>query len=155
MLEPILLEHCALVVDVAFLRRPQHQGADGIGEARAGNAGALAFQPGRRAVVGGEEHLEWRAILDLRIELAGGAEGDYQLVPGVFLELERDGLDRRGEVGGHGHLHFLGQRAAGKSQASDQCAQGMGHKTTHGATPCCWIDGCQGTSSGQAGLNHV
>jgi len=70
----------------------------------------------RGAVVGGEEDFERRAILDLGIELPGCAVGGHQLVPGVFLEVGGNRLDRRGEVGGHGHLDFSG---LGRTQGED------------------------------------
>ena len=111
--EAATLQHLTLGVDVAGLGRPECQGADGIGEARAGHDLAFLLQFRRSAVVGGEENLERRAVLDLRIELAGGAVGGDQPVPGVFLEFLGDGLDRRGEVGRDGDLHLVGAGGQG------------------------------------------
>ncbi len=62
----------------------------------------------RGGVVGAKEYFERRAVLDLGVELPGGAVGSDQLVAGVFLEIGGNRLDRRGEVGGDGHLDFIG-----------------------------------------------
>lgn len=48
----------ALRVDVPLAGRPQHQGADGVGEAAAGHADAVVLQPQRGAVIGGQQHVE-------------------------------------------------------------------------------------------------
>ncbi|MNZ37941.1 hypothetical protein D3C78_554020 [compost metagenome] len=110
-LELVFLQHIALAIDIVILGRPQRQGADGVGEARALDRVAFFFEFFRRAVIGGEEHLERRAVLDLRIELAGSAIGGNQRVAGVFLEVLGNRLDRCGEVGGNSHLYLIGPGA--------------------------------------------
>ncbi len=116
MLVLVVLEHLALGVDVAVLGRPQGQGADGVGEARALDDVAFAFELLRGAVVGREEDFKRRAVLDLGIELPGSAVGGHQFVPGVFLEVGGNRLDRCGEVGGHRDLNFIG---LGRTQGED------------------------------------
>ncbi|MNH28625.1 hypothetical protein D3C79_888070 [compost metagenome] len=111
MLVRVLLQHFTLGVHVTFLRRPQGQGADGVGEARTGDDFFFLLKLGWGAVVGGEEHFERCTVLDLRIELPGGAIGGDQLVTGVFLEVLGNGLDRCGEVGGNSHLYLIGPGA--------------------------------------------
>ncbi|MCY1529649.1 hypothetical protein D9M68_648080 [compost metagenome] len=132
------LQHVTLGVHVAFLCRPEHQGADGVGEARTGNGVAFLLQLGRGGVVGREEDLEGSAVLDLGIELAGGAIGGDQLVAGVLLEILGDGLDRRGEVGGDSHLDFRG-RCAAQGEQGEERGGGAGNAMTHGMTPCCGL----------------
>ena len=102
------LEHGALVIDDAGLGRPQHQLARGVGKARAGHGVAFLLQLQRALVVGRQEHVEGRAVLDLGVERAGGAEGQLGLVPGGLGQHLGQCLGRCGEVGGHGDLHGLG-----------------------------------------------
>lgn len=115
------LEDLALVVHIAGLGAPQHELADGVGEARVGQATAFLGDLSRRGVVGGQQDLEGRAVDDLRVELARGAEGQQGLVAGVLLELGGDLLHGRREVGGNGHRHFGSLR-------SDTAQQGKGGK---------------------------
>ncbi|MOA00632.1 hypothetical protein D3C78_1200040 [compost metagenome] len=130
-LEVGFLQHLAVAVDVAFAGRPQHQGADGIGEAAAGQRSPLALELGWGGVVGGEKDLEGRTVVDLCVELAGGAEGEQGPVSGVLLELGGDGLHRRGEVGGHGYLDLasLGgrQRRQAKQQGGAAAEESISH----------------------------
>ena len=114
------------------MRRPEHQFADGVGETTAGHGGALLFQPGRRFVVGGQQHVERRAVLDLGVERAGGAERQHRLVAGGFLEVRGDDLHGRGEVGGDGDLDLAGkgresngQQRIGGNQSAEACASLM------------------------------
>ncbi len=111
MLVLVFLQYLTLGVNIAFLGRPQRKGADGVGEARAGDDVLFLLQLGRGAVIGGEEHLERCAVLDLCVELPRGAIGGDQLVAGVFLEVLGDGLDRRGEVCRDRNLHLVGPGA--------------------------------------------
>ncbi|MNF64035.1 hypothetical protein D3C84_457570 [compost metagenome] len=101
-------QHVALGVDVTVLGRPQRQGADGVGKARAFDDIAFLLEFLWGAVVCREEHFERRTVLDLGVELPRGAIGGDQFVPGVFFEVGGNGLDRRGEVGGDGDLDFVG-----------------------------------------------
>ncbi|MNF68545.1 hypothetical protein D3C84_504050 [compost metagenome] len=103
----VLFQHIALGIDVAFLGRPQRQRTDRVGEARTLDGVAFGFKFFRGAVVCREEHFERRAVFDLGVELAGGAKGGDQFMPGVFFEISGDGLDGRGEVGGDSHLDFV------------------------------------------------
>ncbi|MCY1448130.1 hypothetical protein D9M71_647820 [compost metagenome] len=130
-----VLQHLALGVHIAVLRRPEDQRADGVGEARAWHGVAFLLQLGRGGVVGGEEDLERRAVLDLGIELAGGAVGGDQLVAGVLLETLGDGLDRRGEVGGDRHLDLRSRCAAQGEQGEERGGGGAGNAMTHEMTP--------------------
>ena len=89
---------------------------------------AFGFEFLRGGVVGREEHFERRAVLDLGVELAGCAEGGDQFVPGVFLEIGRDGLDRRREVGRDGDLDFV-RLGRTEGEHSDQACKAGGGKT--------------------------
>ena len=62
----------------------------------------------RAAVVGGEQHLEGRAGLDLRVELARGAGRHLERMAAGGAEPFGDPGQRPGEVGRHGHLHLAG-----------------------------------------------
>lgn len=108
MTEVAVGEDAPLRIDITLARRPQHQAADGIGEAATGDAGTLVLESCRCAVVGRQQDVEGRAIVDLRVELAGGAEGQHGAVAGVAGEGGGDFLHWRGEVGRHGHLHVVG-----------------------------------------------
>ena len=133
-LERVLLEHIALGIDITFLRRPQRQGADRVGKARTLDGIAFGFEFLRGGVVGAEEHFERRAVLDLGIELPGGTVGGDQLVTGVLLEIGGNRLDRCGEVGGDGHLDFIGvdrsggdKRNDGRQAGANQAWEAEGH----------------------------
>ena len=111
-----LLQHLAARVDHARLRAPQHQLADGVGEARAGLREALGLQPLRRGGIGGEQHLEGRAVADLGVELAGGAERDHGVVAGGGLEALGDPRDGRRHVGRDRHAHLGGRRGEAREE---------------------------------------
>jgi len=87
----------------------------------------------RGGVVGAEEHFKRRAIFDLGVELSGSTVSRDQFMAGVFLEVGGNRLDRGGEVGGHGHLHFIGMgRTQGKGGKQGGQARNAGD---HEATP--------------------
>jgi hypothetical protein len=69
--EAAFLQHLALLAHAIGLGAPQHQLADGISEALALDGQAFGFELGGRLVIGRQQHLERRALLDLRVELAG------------------------------------------------------------------------------------
>ncbi len=130
-LELVLLQHFAVGVDIAGRGRPQGQGADGVGEARARNNGLFLLELGRGAVVGSQEYLERRPVLDLRVELAGGAIGGDQLVAGVFFEVLGNGLDRRCEVRCDRDLDFIGPGIVEGEQAGQGGGSQVGRADTH------------------------
>ncbi len=130
------LEHLALAVDITILGRPQRQCSDRVGEARTLDGVAFLLEFCRRGVVSREEYLERRAILDLRIDLTGSAKRGDELVAGVLLEVSGYRLDRRGEIGRHGDLHFVGRRMGcsrgGKGQHGELengAQRGRSHET--------------------------
>ena len=116
MLEITFFQHLALVVNKAGLGRPQHQFADGVGEAS--GTDAFLHQLFRRGVVSGEQDLKRCAVLDLCVELAGGTKGKLCLVAGFLFEVSSDFLHRRGEVGGDGDDHFVGAGQTRSQQGS-------------------------------------
>ncbi|MPN13028.1 hypothetical protein SDC9_160348 [bioreactor metagenome] len=121
MLVVAALEHIALVVHIAGLGAPQHQRTDGIGKARIGHALAFLGQLLGCGVIGGQQNAEGRAVVDLGVELAGGAKRQLGLVAGILLELGRNLLHGCGEVGCHGDRHFSGLRLR-RPQAQHDCA---------------------------------
>ena len=72
--DALVAQHLAFAIDPAIDRRPQDKTAGGVGEAAAATPQALLFQAGRGFVIGRQEHVERRAIGNLRVELAGAAE---------------------------------------------------------------------------------
>ncbi|MNH27370.1 hypothetical protein D3C79_874770 [compost metagenome] len=124
MLVGVLFQHFTLGVHVTFLRRPEGQGADGVGETRTGYDFVFLLELGWGAVIGGEEHFERRTVLDLCVELPGGTVGCNQLVAGVFLEVLGDGLDRCCEVRCDRDLDFVGPGSVEADQAG-QCSGGQ------------------------------
>lgn len=104
-------KNLALVVNDAERSAPQGELADGVGEARLADREAISHQRVGRLAIGGDEHLERRTGLHLRVELADGSEGEDGLVAGLRLELGGDLLHRRNEVGRDGDLD-LGRTSA-------------------------------------------
>ncbi|MNV64057.1 hypothetical protein D3C71_1566840 [compost metagenome] len=103
MLEVAGLEHGALCVDITGLRAPQHERANGIGEAGVGYRLAFALQLGGGGVIGRQQDLERCAVGDLRVELASGAKGQRCLVAHVGFKRSRNFLHGRREISGHRH----------------------------------------------------
>src|SRR5690606_2748364 len=102
-----------------------------VGEARARHGLALGLEPGRPVVVGRQEHVEGRAVLDLRVELPGRAERSDRPVAGGLLELPGDRLHGGGEIGGHGDLDFGGRggcRQGDSGQGQDKTQAMMTHE---------------------------
>ena len=130
MLEVTLFQDVAAGIHVALPGRPQHQPADGVGEAGAGGCQQLLFEPGGGFVVGRQQHLEGGAVGDLGVELAGRPEGQLGLVAGVPLELGGDLLHGGREVGGHRHGDFLRVGGHGEQQWDEQ-----GGEAFHGGSP--------------------
>ncbi|MNC59093.1 hypothetical protein D3C75_1088780 [compost metagenome] len=127
----VLFQRFTLGIYVAFLRRPQGQGADGVGKARAGYGFLFCFQLLGGGVVSGEEHFERCTVLDLRVELPGGAVGRDQFVAGVFFEVLGDGLDRGCEVGCDRDLDFIGPGSVEGEQAGQGSDGQLGRADTH------------------------
>ena len=123
--ELVFLQDVAVRIDVAVFRRPERERADRIREAAAGHGHALGFELGGGGVVGGEEHFERRAVLDLCVELAGRPERSDDLVARVLLEVRRDHLHRRREVGGHRDLHLVCLGGA-EGECGDQACEEAG-----------------------------
>ena len=74
------------------------------------------LQPQRGAVIGGQQHVEG-AVVDLRIELAGGAERQHCAMAGVAGERRGDPLHRRSEIGGDRDPHVV---CAGNQRQTEQ-----------------------------------
>ncbi|MOA13193.1 hypothetical protein D3C78_1332320 [compost metagenome] len=135
MLEITGFQHRALAVHIAGLGAPQHQLADGVGEARRGRGMAFAHQLFGRGVVGGEQHFERAAVDDLRVELARGAERQLGRVAGVPGEVLGNLLHGRREVRGHGHGDFrrLGRQPGGEAGDGGEAQSGAGDvQASHG-----------------------
>jgi hypothetical protein len=86
MLELAFFQHLALLIHIPRLGRPQHQGANGIGEAAARDRIAFGFQLGRGLIIGSKKDLKRCAVFDLRVELAGRAERQQGFMTGVLLK---------------------------------------------------------------------
>ena len=86
------------------------------------------LEPGGGFVVGGEQHLEGRAMGDLGVELAGRAEGQLGPVAGVLFEFGGDLLHRRGEIGGDRHGDFSRVGGQREQQGGEE-----GGEALHGA----------------------
>ncbi len=78
--------------------------------------------------VGGEEHVEWRAVLQLLREVAGGAVDQLHGFSGFLLKARADFLHGKLQISGSGHGNLLrGTQAAtrrqGKSKRYEQPAE--------------------------------
>ena len=70
---------------------------------------ALGGQVEHELLVGRQKHLEWRALLNLAKEIAGGAECQLHLAPGFLLEDLGDLRECKLQVGRRSHDgHVLG-----------------------------------------------
>lgn len=109
--EVTAFQHGAFTIDDARPGAPQHQPANGVGEARAGNGLPALFQLGRNFIVGGEQYVEGGAVDDLRVELAGGAGDDDCPVAGVFFKISGYAFNRGGKIGCDSDLRLVGASA--------------------------------------------
>ena len=76
--------------------------------------------------VGGEQHVERSAVLDLCVKGARGAVGHDELVARGFFIKRSKLLHRSREVGGNGDADFFGGNSAGKA-----CEHEGGGKLLH------------------------
>jgi hypothetical protein len=90
---------------------------------------AFLLQLRRRFIIRRQKDLEGRAVFDLGVKLSRATEGKLRLVSRELLEFGDDGFHRRREVGGDGHLHFVG---AGQRRQK-QHGKGDGRLGSHGA----------------------
>src|SRR5690606_32492580 len=98
---------------------------------RTGLDGIFLFQLGRGFVIGSQEHVVRCTVLDLCVELAGGAERRRDLVAGFLLEVGGNGLHRCREVGRDGDLDFFSRSGRRKTDGQQADKQGSG-KSFHG-----------------------
>ena len=97
-----------LILDEAGVGAPENELADGVGVVRAFHAETFLHGLGRGLRVGGEQHVEGSAVLDLGVESARSAEREHELIArGLFVD-RSEFLDRRREVGGDGHADGFG-----------------------------------------------
>jgi hypothetical protein len=86
--------------------REQHDAADGIELTPVTRVAALG-EAKDEGFVGGEEHLDRAALLDLAGDVAGGAEGEPHLLPGLRPELGCDLCQGELQVRGAGDQRRL------------------------------------------------
>ncbi|MPM71451.1 hypothetical protein SDC9_118416 [bioreactor metagenome] len=139
LVEIAVFQNRPLGIDEIGFGRPQHQLADGVSETAAGDGMPFFLQFGRGCVVSGEEDFERRAVDDLGVELACGAEGEDGLVAGVLLEIGGNLLHRRREIGGNRNLHFGGADTRCGEQGDKKGGQAL-----HGVSPG-WMEGFRRT----------
>ena len=110
----------------SFSVAPDKQIYHCFGCGKGGNAVTFLDGLGGRLGVGGEQHVERSAVLDLCVEGTRGAVGHDELVArGLFIK--RSKLLHRGrEVGGNGDADFFGGSGAGKA-----CEHEGGGKLLH------------------------
>lgn len=84
--------------------RPENEFADGvrIGGVRDDEAGLAEFA--RIVAVGGEEEIEGSAVLNLREEIAAGAEGEIEFDAGLFFVDGGEIGESEFEIGGGGNF---------------------------------------------------
>ena len=74
-------------VDAGISARPQHEAARRVLVQRAALGLTRPFEPPRVVDVRGQKDVEWRAVLDLREEVAGRAEREPDRLSRVLFEL--------------------------------------------------------------------
>ncbi len=94
------LQHVRIAVDDTWLRAPEHQGADRIGEAAAGDGETVGLELLGSIGVGREEQIEGRPLADLRVERTARARARRQRVAARGLVGLGKLLQRAQEIGG-------------------------------------------------------
>ena len=126
-----------LALDQIGVLAPQHQFADGIGEAAAGDAQPVIDGLLRPFRVGRQQDLERRALRDLRVELPARAEAEHRLMAGLRLERGRDLLRGLGEIRRDGDVGLPRDRLAADLQmvARRPMSGGQHLRRLHGTPP--------------------
>jgi hypothetical protein len=105
MLDASIRQRSSQVAEVAIsfqagaVRSEQNDAADRV-ERTAVPRQALVRKLEDKVLVRRQEHLEGRAVFELRLEVAGGAEGNLDFLVGVLLEPLGDLSQRELEIGG-------------------------------------------------------
>ncbi len=113
-------QQCFAILHLRGVAAPQHQPADGIVVQGGGIGQAFRCQLARGIGVGRQQHVERRAIADLRIQLAGGRGADVDLVPGCTSVVGGQPAGGVGEVGGHGDACLRRRRRGGRLRHARQ-----------------------------------
>ena len=88
---------------------PEHETPDGIREPAALDSQPFILQQLRSFIIGREEHIERRTILNLSIEIPAGARGNLNVVTCRFFKFHRHLSERRNKIGSHRHQYLFGQ----------------------------------------------
>ena len=82
---------------------PERETSDGVGEAGSGDGQGCGFEQLGAVLIGSQQDVEWGAVADLGVQLAGGAGGYGEGVLACVLEVGCQVFGRFGEVGGDGY----------------------------------------------------
>ena len=102
-------------VDQLWIRTPEHQPPDRVGETLPLYAESLLLETLGSFVIGGKKDLEGGAVFDLRVKLPARSGAGLDLMAGRFLKSLSDFSKGRNEIGRDRCLHLIGISRHGRN----------------------------------------